>query len=66
MPLDFMICFASKEQAEQFFNHCPFKGKIIGLYRELENCSNIDLIRFDFLEAYTIKLVYKNGLKINK
>ena len=66
MPLDFMICFASKEQAEQFFNHCPFKGKIIGLYRELENCSNIDLISSELLEADKVKLAYKYGLKINK
>jgi len=66
MPLDFMICFAPKEQAEQFFNHCPHKGKNIKLYQELENCSKIDLAYSEFFEADKVKLAYKYELKINQ
>jgi len=66
MPLDFMICFAPKEQAEQFFNHCPHKGKNIALYQELENCSEINLSYCEFYEANKVRLAYKYGLKNNK
>lgn len=69
-PLGFMIRFAPKEKAEQFFNHfinhCKFKRKIIELYKSLENSENIDFNYSEFMYASDIKLAYINKLKIIK
>uniref|UniRef100_UPI0025F87B03 DUF4304 domain-containing protein n=1 Tax=uncultured Apibacter sp. TaxID=1778616 RepID=UPI0025F87B03 len=70
LPLGFMIRFAPKEKAEQFFNHfishCKFKGRIIELYKSLEHSENIDLNYSEFSYASDIKLAYINKLKIIK
>lgn len=67
-PLDYMLCFADKMDAEQFFNNfigsCSYKNRITLLYKELELTSNIDLNYSEFHYANKVKLAFVNGLNI--
>jgi hypothetical protein len=66
--LPFMICFATKEQAEKYFDYCikncNWGGRIKGFYRELANAEKIDLNHSEFSGADIVKLAFVNGLKI--
>lgn len=66
--LPFMICFATKEQAEKYFDYCikncNLMGRVKGFYKELENAEKIDLNHSEFYGADIIKLAFVNKLKL--
>jgi len=66
--LPFMICFATKAQAEKYFDYCikncNWGGKVKGLFRELANTEQIDINHSEFLGANFVKLAFVNKLKI--
>lgn len=68
-PMDYMLFFGKKTDAEDFFNHyvfnCSYKEKIIALYNELKNEKNIDLNSSKFVDENKIKLAYVNGVTLN-
>jgi hypothetical protein len=64
-PLDFLIFFCGKEVAEIFLNDfiksCKYGGRIKHYYNELMENENVVA---DFLEADSLKIAFKNGVKI--
>lgn len=69
-PLDFMLYFAKKSEAEQFFNNfilsCGYKDTDIELYKKLSTAKVIDLNYSEFYYANKIKLAFVHNLKIKK
>lgn len=69
MPLNFMIYYASREDAEIFFNNyvnnLSYKGRVFSLYKELETSEDIDLNYSEFVDANRVKLAFVNGLKLH-
>lgn len=67
-PLDFMLRFAKKEDAQSFFTdfvqQCSYRGKIISLYKALEIAENINLNHSEFWFANKVKLAFVNGLRL--
>ncbi|MBB5623474.1 hypothetical protein HDE69_004560 [Pedobacter cryoconitis] len=67
-PLAFMLCFASKEEAQCFFDNyligAPGKRLIMSLYKELKEGKAVDLMHAEFVDAFAIKLAFLQGLKI--
>lgn len=67
-PLAFMLCVASKEEAQCFFNNylldAPGKRLILKLYKELEEGKAVDLMHAEFVDAFAVKLAFLQGLKI--
>jgi hypothetical protein len=68
-PLAFMLCFASKEEAEAFFHNylmdAPGKGLLFKLYKELEGGKKVDLMHYEFPDALSVKLAFLNKLKMD-
>lgn len=69
-PLAFMLCMASKEEAQQFFDNylmnAPGKKQLLNLYQELSAGKTIDLMHAEFIDAFPIKLAFMQGLKIKE
>lgn len=69
-PLAFMLCMASKEQAQQFFDNylmnAPGKKQLLNLYKELAARKTVDLMHAEFVDAFAIKLAFMQGLKIKE
>ena len=66
--LPFMICFATKAQAEKYLDHCikncNWGGRVKGLYKELAKTETIDLNYREFVGADIVKLAFVNKLKL--
>ncbi|WP_367867236.1 DUF4304 domain-containing protein [Pedobacter sp. WC2423] len=69
-PLAFMLCMASKEEAQQFFDNylinAPGKKLLLNLYKELAAGKTVDLMHAEFVDAFAIKLAFLQGLKIKE
>lgn len=67
-PLAFMLCMASKEEAQLFFDHylmnAPDKKQLLNLYRELAAGKTVDLMHAGFVDAFPIKLAFMHELKV--
>ena len=67
-PLDFMLCFAKKEETQMFFSDfvkdCSYRGKIIKLYKDLKMTEKIDLNYSEFWFANKVKLAFASGLEL--
>ena len=67
--LPFMICFATKVQAEKYLDYCiencNWGSRMKGLYKELATLEKVDLNHEEFSGATLVKLAFVNGLKIN-
>lgn len=65
-PLAFMLCFASKDEAQCFFDNylidAPGKRLLLNLYKELEGGKAVDLMHAEFVDAFAVKLAFLQGL----
>lgn len=70
IPLAFMVCFASKDEAQLFFDNylIDAQGKhlLLNLYQELTAGKMVDLMYAEFADAFAVKLAFLQGLKIKE
>jgi hypothetical protein len=67
-PLPFLLCFGTKDDAEQFLKlyveACTYAADIYKLYRSLKKATEINLRYSEFIGAGYVKLAYLHGLAL--